>query len=293
MTNVASLTQSIERCQAITKDAKSNFLIPFRTLSSEKRLAFEVIYAFMRLTDDISDEPEGSGRAQRFRDWRQGLHAAFDGNAGQSPVFPALVHIANKYRIPLSLLDELIDGTEQDLIVTRFRTFKELRAYCYKVASVVGLVSLHIFELEDPTEANLKLSQELAIDCGLAFQMTNILRDIDEDLARDRIYLPQEDLRDFGLKDEDLQSRQATDPFKKLMEHEWQRAQEYYERSAPLASLLTRQAQPCLLTMRAIYYALHQQIRKQHFDVFHSRMKISKLKKVILALRARLFRRGP
>lgn len=293
MTNVASLTQSIKRCQSITKSAESNFLIPFRTLSTEKRLAFEVIYAFMRLTDDISDEPEGTGRAQRFRDWRQGMHAAFDGDTENSPVFPALVHIANKYRISLSLLDELIDGTEQDLIVTRFRTFEELRAYCYKVASVVGLVSLHIFELEDPTEANIKLSQELAIDCGLAFQMTNILRDVDEDLARDRIYLPQEDLRHFGLTDEDLQSRQASDPFKKLMEYEWQRAQDFYERSAPLASMLTRQARPCLLTMRAIYYALHQQIRKRHFDVFHGRMRISKLKKIILALRASLFRRGP
>ncbi len=293
MSQAISLTDSIAHCQNITRRAQSNFLVPFRTLSPEKRLAFEVIYSFMRLTDDISDEPQGTGRAQRFRDWRSGLHAAFDGEADQNPVYPALVNTAEKYGIPLSLLDELIDGTEQDLNVTRFETFDELRAYCYKVASVVGLVSLRIFELANPTPSNIELSEKLAIDCGLAFQLTNILRDVEEDIDRDRVYLPQEDLKRFELTDDDLKAKCADARFRRLMEYEWQRADQLYRKSANLAGMLTRPAQPCLLSMRAIYHALHLKIKKRQYDVFGARVRISSLQKLLLALRATVFRSGP
>ena len=293
MTATLSLSESTAACQAITRGAKSNFLVPFRTLSPEKRVAFEVVYAFMRLTDDISDEPEGTGRAARFREWRSGLHRAFDGDASHDAVFPALVHIAREYEIPPALFDELIDGTEQDLVVTRFETFDELRSYCYKVASVVGLVSLHIFELRNPTDENQKLSQEMAVDCGLAFQITNILRDVTEDLDRDRIYIPQEDLRRFGVTEADLRSRIVSAQFQQLMQHQWDRAENLYLRSRSLASMLTKPAQACLCSMRAIYYRLHTKIKRRRFDVFRSRVRVTGIEKFALAIRSLLLRRGP
>lgn len=293
MSATCTLSESRAHCSDITRRARSNFLVPFKTLSSKKRAAFEVIYAFMRLTDDISDDAPGTGRAERFLKWRDGLNKAFDGDPGHHPVFPALVDTAREFNISIELLLELIAGTEQDLLVTRYETFDELREYCYRVASVVGLVSLQVFQLENPSKENIALSEELAIDCGLAFQMTNILRDIDEDMQRDRVYLPQEDLRRFGVTEDDIQNRRLTASFRELMEFQWNRAEEFYRNSSELPAMLTPRARPCLLSMRAIYHALHQQISRRQFDVYSTRVRVSGFAKLMIALRALLLRRGP
>lgn len=192
------------------------------------------VYAFMRHCDDLSDEP-GASRAA-LEEWRRSFASALANANPPHPVMPALMHAIVRYQIPCQYFFEMIDGVASDLFPRRFDTFDDLYEYCYKVASVVGLTIIHIFGFESPEALNL------AEKCGVAFQLTNILRDIREDTDRGRQYLPTDDLVNFGVSEDEIRIGSHTRRFVELMRFEADRARRYYEESAPRFGLYTRAA---------------------------------------------------
>ena len=186
-----SVDQSYAYCRRIARSRARNFYYSFLLLSAQQRKAMCAIYAFMRYCDDLSDEP-GATRAAIDR-WRAEMEEALEGRFGDHPMWPAFHHTVRRFGIPHQYFREMIDGVASDLEPRRIETFEELYRYCYQVASVVGLTIIHIFGFD--TRSALPLAEK----CGVAFQLTNILRDIREDAGRDRIYLPAEDLQRFGV----------------------------------------------------------------------------------------------
>ena len=207
------LDQAYQHCQRVAKEHASNFYYAFRTLPARKRRAIYSAYAYCRLCDDVADGdlPIEAKRKELSR-VRQDLTAAMspDRPPAPSPEFRALGDAAHVFDIPVSYFEEVIDGVESDLAKTRFADFSELRTYCYKVASVVGLICIEIFGYRDPA------AREYAVDMGIALQLTNILRDLKEDAERDRIYIPQEDLERFGYSEDDLMRGVVDDRFRSV-----------------------------------------------------------------------------
>ena len=188
--------RSYEYCRRVARSRARNFYYSFVLLSAQQRKAMCAIYAFMRRCDDLSDEPGASREA--LEAWRGEMADALDGRFSGHPVWPAFRHTVRRFGIPTEYFHEMIDGVLGDLSPRRFETFPELYRYCYQVASVVGLTSIHIFGFD--TRSALPLAEK----CGVAFQLTNILRDVREDLERGRVYLPAEDLARFGVTEADL-----------------------------------------------------------------------------------------
>ena len=217
----AAVEQSYAYCRKVARTRARNFYYSFVLLSKPQRAAMCAIYAFMRYCDDLSDEP-GATRSAIER-WRADLDAALDGRFSGHPVWPAFHDAVSRYAIPHRYFHEMIDGVASDLEPRRFETFGQLYRYCYQVASVVGLTVVHIFGFESP--AALPLAEK----CGIAFQLTNILRDIREDLERGRLYLPIEDLRRFGVSEQDLRAATRNPAFLRMMRFETQRARSYYD----------------------------------------------------------------
>ena len=244
------------------------------------------IYAFMRYSDDISDEgdPPIEVRRKALADWRVALDCALAGEFGDDPILPAFRATVDKYAIPHEYFFDLIEGIASDLEPQRYETFDELYRYCYRVASVVGLTIVHIFGFES------EQALELAEKCGIGFQLTNILRDIPEDAAMGRVYLPGEDLARFGMTRDELLRAGVSHPehagFNKFMAYEWQRANRYYEDSAPLLGMVRSTSRPALWAMMAIYYGILLRIRKQGYDVYSRRARLSALEKSWIVLRA-------
>lgn len=283
--------ESYRCCRLVARSEARNFYYSFLVLPPVRRAALCAIYAFMRYSDDISDdEREDVPRAERMRRWRAALDRAFEGDYGASRILPAFHDTVRRYSIPKRYFHELIDGAETDLVPRRYETFSELYDYCYHVASVVGLVCIHVFGFSDPAAC------EHAEACGIAFQLTNILRDLGEDSARGRVYLPQEDLRRFDYGEADLALAVVDDRFRALMRFEVDRAQEYYRRALPLLPLIEPVSRPCLRAMMEIYGAILDQIVRQGYDVFSSRARVPTWGKLGIAARAwleaRLTRRG-
>src|SRR5215469_3432747 len=194
---MSEVERSYAYCRRVARRAK-NFYYSFLLLSGHQRKAMCAIYAFMRYCDDLSDEP-GANRAAIER-WHGEMEDALDGRFSGHPVWPAFHHTVRRFGIPHQYFREMIEGVSSDLEPRRIETFDELYRYCYQVASVVGLTTIHIFGFDTRT------ALPLAEKCGVAFQLTNILRDIREDAGRDRIYLPAEDLRRFAVSEEDLRA---------------------------------------------------------------------------------------
>ncbi len=273
-----SLEASYEYCRGVTRNRARNFYYAFVLLSREQRLAMCAVYAFMRHSDDLSDE-RGASRAA-LESWRGELEEALRGRIGPHPVWPALVDAIGRFRIPHEYLGEMIAGVASDLEPRRIETFEELYRYCYQVASVAGLAALHIFGFSS------KDALPLAEKCGIAFQLTNILRDIREDMERDRIYIPAEDLRRFGVTEEALGAGKRDKPFLSLMAFEAARAHSYYRESGPLLDLVAARSRPSLAALVAIYSRLLERIERSGFDVFSRRVRLSALEKSLIALRA-------
>ena len=223
MTTVADSLTSTRSPDAdeITRASKSNLALAFVSLGRERRRDITVFYAFCRLVDDIADDPALAveEKAQRLQTWRAALTAPAP---NESPVASPVRSLLEKYPITPAMLAEIIDGVEMDLHITRYDTFAELREYCYRVASAVGLVSIEIFGYRNPA------CRDYAIELGLALQMTNILRDIAKDLASGRVYLPGEDLARFDYSEADLQAHTYDQRFVRLMEFEAARAEKYF-----------------------------------------------------------------
>ncbi len=274
-----TLADSYAYCRKIARTRAKNFYYSFVLLSKEQKNAMCAIYAFMRYCDDLSDEP-GAAAAPIER-WREDLTEALAGRtASASPLWPAFQDAVRRYQIPQQYFYEMIDGVLSDLEPRRIQTFDELYRYCYQVASVVGMTIIHIFRFEDPG------ALPLAEKCGIAFQLTNILRDVREDAGLDRIYLPEEDLARFGVSADDLRAGRKTEDFARLMEFEATRARRYYDESRPLIGLIHKKSRSSLWALITIYSRLLDRIRRSNYDVLARRIRLSTFEKSFIVLRA-------
>jgi phytoene synthase len=273
-----SLEQSYAHCRDVAKRRAKNFYYSFVLLSPEKKNAMCAIYAFMRYCDDLSDEP-GATHSAMDR-WRDALTAAFAGHPDENPTWPAFLDSVERYAIPHEYFYEMIEGVASDLEPRTIGTFEELYQYCYRVASVVGLTTIHIFGFRSPE------ALPLAEKCGIAFQLTNILRDVREDAGLERVYLPAEDLARFGVSGDDLKNARRTPQFGQLMEFEMERARRYYRDSAPLLELIQPDSRPSLWALIAIYSRLLDHLAEARYDVLTRRISLSSLEKSWIVLRA-------
>ena len=281
------LIASYRSAEAIAR-SRSNFYYSFIVLPAEKRRAFCAVYAFMRYCDDISDggaTPEA--KSAMLRDWRSRLDAASSGNLQRDSILPAFRDTVARFSIPVEYFHWIIDGAEMDLHFCQYSTFEDLYKYCFRVASAVGLVCLQIFGF---TEARAK---KYAEECGVAFQLTNILRDVKEDVEQGRIYLPIEDLKQFDYSPEELRQGVVDDRYRKLMRFETERARTYYRSARNLIPLVEEVSKPALWAMITIYERILDRIEKRQFDVFRSPIHLAGSEKLSIALRAAAMRFVP
>jgi phytoene synthase len=273
-----TVEESYQYCVRVARSRAKNFYYSFVLLSAQQRKAMCAIYAFMRYCDDLSDEP-GATRAPMER-WRAELEDALEGRFSDHPVWPAFHHTVRRFGIPHDYFRQMIDGVTSDLEPHRFETFDELYQYCYRVASVVGLTIIHIFGFD--TRSALPLAEK----CGIAFQLTNILRDVREDAESGRIYFPMEDLRRFGVSEADLRTGNRNEAFLKLMRFEAARARAYYNESAPLLDLIHPRSRSSLWALISIYSRLLERIVAADYDVFTRRVRLSLFEKSWIVVRA-------
>lgn len=266
----------------ITRSSQSNLALAFIALPKERRADITTFYAFCRIVDDIADEP-GPTRAEKqaaLDRWKQAL----EGPANPDPPLALEVRgLIDRYGISKELFHEILAGVEMDLVPARFETFEDLRIYCYRVASAVGLVSIEIFGYHN---AACKL---YAVDLGLALQITNILRDVGVDLDNGgRVYLPREDLLRFGCSTEDLLARRRTDSFRALMDFEANRADGFYRSAAALLPPEDRRSMVAAEIMRNVYGALLRMMRSDGFRVFEKKYELGKARKLAIVARVLL-----
>jgi phytoene synthase len=275
---MSAVEQSYEYCKRVARSRARNFYYAFLLLSAQQRKAMCAIYAFMRYCDDLSDEP-GATRAAIER-WRSEMEDALGGRFSGHPLWPAFHHTVQRFGIPYDYFRQMIAGVLSDLEPRRFEDFSQLYAYCYQVASVVGLTTIHIFGFD--TRSALPLAEK----CGVAFQLTNILRDIREDGERGRIYLPMEDLRSFGVTEEDLRSGNRSDAFLRLMQFEAARARKFYAESEPLLDLIHPRSRRALWALISIYSGLLDRIERSNYDIFRRRVRLTAVEKSWIVVRA-------
>jgi 15-cis-phytoene synthase len=273
-----ALAESYAFCRGVARKRARNFYYSFVLLPREQSDAMCAIYAFMRYCDDLSDEPGASREAMER--WRGALGDALAGKFDEYPAWPAFYDTVQRSRIPHDYFFQMIEGVTSDLEPRAFQTFDELYRYCYQVASVVGLCTIHVFGFESPE------ALPLAEKCGVAFQLTNILRDLAEDAARERVYLPAEDLRRFGVDSHELRNQQPGEALRRLMEFEAGRARAYYQESQPLVGMIHKRNRPALRALIGIYSRLLTRIEERNFDVFTERVSLSAAEKCWIVLRA-------
>ncbi|MEK6549707.1 MAG: presqualene diphosphate synthase HpnD [Nitrospirota bacterium] len=273
-------------CTDLARRSGSNFYYSFFFLPQERRDAMHAVYAFCREVDGAVDDPApGSDPRVHLARWRADIAALYrqNGEGGAHSSNPIIICLADHTRrlgIPQDYFDEIIAGVEMDLTINRYATFNDLYHYCYRVASVVGLVCLKIFGARAPE------SQTYAVNLGIAFQLTNILRDLKVDGARGRIYLPTEDLTRFGYGEKELLAGASTPAFTSLMEFECRRAQEYYRAAEAALPESDRRALLPAEIMRAIYHTILERIESSRYDVFARRVTLSPPRRVAVALGA-------
>jgi 15-cis-phytoene synthase len=256
----------------ITRESKSNLALAFVALGRERRNDITIFYAFCRVVDDIADSSEASfeEKANGLRAWRKWIR---ESTAGEPDLARDVRGLYAKYAITPAMLDEIIDGVEMDVGNVRYRTFEDLRLYCYRVASAVGLVSIEIFGYRNPA------CRDYAIQLGLALQMTNIIRDVGKDLRNGRIYLPQEDRDRFDYPESDLRQRKYSDAFVRLMEFESDRAEDFFSRAAGLLPREDRRSMVAAEIMASVYHTLLRRMKKDGFRVFDKEYRLSKIQK--------------
>lgn len=277
-----SLKSSYNFCRKIAKSRARNFYYSFIVLPVERRQAMCAVYAFMRYCDDIVDEEaENSDKKIRLNTWRSVLDDAYNKIINsENHLLPAFSDTVHRFGIPQEYFEAIIDGAEMDLTVTRYATFDDLYKYCYRVASAVGLVCIHIFGFSG------NIAKQYAESCGIAFQLTNILRDVREDAEMGRIYLPQEDLDDFQYSVDNIRDGLFNDTFQRLMAFQVDRARRFYEEALPLLPLVHPSSRTCLAVMIGIYRQCLEEIPRRHYDVFSRRITLSARKKLTITARA-------
>lgn len=272
-----------EYCQDKAARSGSSFYYSFLFLPKERREAITALYAFCREVDDIADECQDRDIALvKLEWWRQELQRTFAG-VPTHPVSQALLPAIRHYDLALEQLAEIIDGMEMDLQLVRYADFKSLQLYCYRVASVVGQLAAAIFGYTD--RGTLKYAHDL----GIAFQLTNIIRDVGEDARRNRIYLPQDELAQFGVSESDILAGRSSDAFRALMAQQASRAQHYYQQAMQELPQADRRSQRPGLVMAAIYQAVLHEITHDDFPVLQQRVSLTPLRKLWLAWRTWVF----
>jgi len=297
----AEVAASYEACHRVAREARSNFYYAFYLLPKPKRDCLAALYAFMRLVDDIADEGDDLAAKHRgLAHWRSaldhavtGYRAYVDGSSalaiqpgpqGADEVLPALVDTMGRFNMPARYLHDQISGAEMDLTVTSYPTFDRLREYCYRVAGTVGLTCTHIFGFRDPR------ALDLAEKLGLAFQLTNIIRDVHEDAGRGRVYLPEEDLARFNVAPADFSKSEGTLGVRELLRFEADRAFQLYEEGSELLDLIDADSRGTLWLLIHTYNALLVRIESLDFAVFGERVHLSKAEKMLFIARARFGR---
>jgi 15-cis-phytoene synthase len=259
------------------KNKRSNFYYSFLLLPKHKREAINVVYAWCRLTDDIVDEEEQSVNRKHalLRQWTYEFEQAMQG-VSRYPLLNKLSQTVRHFNIPLNPFRDLLVGMEMDLVKMRYATFEELREYCYRAASTVGLMCTEIFGYKH------EAAKEYAVNLGIAMQLTNILRDIAPDAEKGRIYLPQEDLVRFNYTDEDIAAHRYNKQFRALMKFECERARSYFTKAI---TYLSEDDKPLFLAariMEAIYFRILQDIERADYNVYEKRVRLSALKKIMI-----------
>ncbi len=285
-----TLVQAYTACREIARREAKNFYYSFVALPRARRNAICAVYAFMRQADDLADDESlpREERRRRLDAWLKEWHAVSHGAASANQVFVATRDAMQRFSVPLQLLDELVAGVTMDLdhapgsAPDTYANFDELYQYCYLVASVVGLVSIRIFGYADHR------AEKLAEETGIAFQLTNILRDVQEDAARNRVYLPVEDLAAHGLSVEALLEHEAGAPpglaERRLLAEYARRAEGYYHSAEALLPLIDRESRPALWVLVTIYHALLKRIEGANYDVFSKRLSVPAAQKVAILI---------
>jgi phytoene synthase len=274
---VTSLVASYAWCRHLTRDRARNFYYAIRMLPAARRDAMCAVYAFFRECDDLSDEGQADQRRERLERWREVVRGAEPDSP--SPGLEAFRDAVQRYGIPVRHFSDLIDGTLMDLDDTRYETFQDLYGYCYRVASTVGLVCLRIFGFDGRPE-----TEKMAEHLGIAFQLTNILRDVAEDAAMGRVYLPSEILCEFGMSPQDLLAGQPGPAFGDLIHHLAGRARHYYELAEDLPGRIAPCSRPALLAMRGIYRGVLEKVERLGADVWRERARLSLAEKLLIVL---------
>jgi len=256
----------------ITRASKSNLALAFISMSGKRRRDITTFYAFCRVIDDIADDParDAASKRRELANWRLSLR---DKSADEPALAGAIRQLMSDYPIKPEMLEEIITGVEMDVEVRRYATFEELRIYCYRVASAVGLVSIEIFGYKNPQ------CRDYAVQLGQALQMTNIIRDVAVDLAADRIYVPGEDLARFNFSEADLKEQNYDSRFIQLMKFEAGRADGFFGEAARLLPAEDRRSMIPAEIMRSVYQALLRQIKLDNFRVFERNYRLNKLEK--------------
>lgn len=293
------LVMAYSVCRGITRTAAKNFYYAFLVLPRRKREALCAVYAFMRRCDDIADDVtiSSADRHQKLETWLDALHRAQQGQPTDDAILLALTDAQRRYSIPAGLLDELAQGTAMDVetapdqafegvpgLAVHYHTFQELHQYCYRVASVVGLVCIHVFGYRDPQ------AEPLAERCGLAFQLTNIIRDVKEDASMGRVYIPEEDLARFHLTVSDLLHSPDAARLRPLLAFEAERARECYAAGDELLPYIAEDSQPALWVLVNIYRRLLEKIGEKQYDVFSAKVALSRWEKMRVLAKGFLMR---
>jgi phytoene synthase len=296
---VNQLNHAYAVCKGVARRAAKNFYYGFLVLPSDKRNALCAVYAFMRHADDIADDPKLNSREKREKldAWLGSANAVFSGQPTDDPVLMALGDTQRRFKIPPQLFEKLVQGTKMDLDIPSGNavpmvlcdTFDDLKEYCYYVASIVGLVCIRVFGYEESK------AEFLAEDCGLAFQLTNIIRDVKEDAGMGRIYFPQEDLNRFQLTAEQFAPAGMGDPARlaaqrPLLEYEADRARRYYGSAKWLMELIDSDSRAALWVLVEIYSRLLKKIAARNYDVFTERVSLTLWEKLRVLARGFLLR---
>jgi len=283
MPEALQVAASYSECRRVARAAASNFYAAFYLLPRAKRDSLCALYAFMRLVDDVSDAAgDLAGKQQGLARWRAALDATVAGDTSGHRILPAFADTLRRCAIPPRYLHDLISGAEMDLSVASYATFDRLREYCYRVAGSVGLTCIHVFGFRDPR------APDLAEKLGVAFQLTNILRDLTRDFEMGRVYLPQEDLERYGCRPAELAGKNLTPALVQLLQFEAERAWRYYEEGAALVPLIERDSRAALWALARTYSSLLARIQARGYDVLSSRVRLPATEKLGILVRARL-----
>jgi len=269
-----TINEAYAECRAIAHKHGANFSVGFRFLPRAKRRAVYAAYAYCRVADDISDDP-GENVAERLDAWQHELDACYEGHPSH-PITIAIADALTRFDIPKSAFIALIDGCRQDMVKSRYETFEELLHYCDLVATSISDISLSIFGYRSDR------AREYGRNLATALQLTNVTRDVGDDLGRDRIYLPLEDLRRFGVTEEELVARTENDRMRSLIEFQIARAERYFKDAEPLLDELEFDARFGVLLMGGIYATVLSKLRKDPLVVIRKRLSLTKLQKVMV-----------